>query len=112
MINSKNIKKIFGANLKNLRLEKSLTQEQLAECLGLQVQTISYIENGRVFISSDVFAKICNFFDVSLEFMFKPKFMEQTGKTESLKKELIQMMSDCDEKLLTQYRNVLVAMKN
>ncbi len=112
MINSESVKKLFGANLKKLRLEKGLTQEQLAECLDMQVQTISFIENGRTFISSDVFAKICNLFDVSLEFMFKPKFVEQIGKTEALKKELIQMMSDCDAKLLTKYRNILVALKN
>lgn len=112
MINSESVKKLFGTNLKKLRLAKGLTQEQLAECLDLQLQTISYIENGRAFVSSDVIAKICNFFDVSLEFMFKPKFIEQIGKAEALKKELIQMMSDCDAKLLTKYRNILVALKN
>lgn len=112
MINSESVKKLFGANLKKLRLEKDLTQEQLAECLDLQVQTISFIENGRAFVSGDVFAKICNFFDVSLEFMFKPKFVEKTAETEILKREILQLMSDCDAKLLTKYRNILVALKN
>ena len=78
----------------------------------LQVQSISFIENGRAFVSSEVFAKICNFFDVSLEVMFKPQFLEQTGKTESLKKEIIQMMSDCDNKTLTKYRNILLSLKS
>ena len=112
MINSENIKKIFGSNLKKLRLKKSLTQEQLAESLNLQVQTISFIENGRAFVSSEVYAKICNFFDVSLEVMFKPKFTEETGKTEELKKEIVQMLSNCDDNTLTKYRNILFALKN
>jgi len=112
MINSESVKKIFGNNLKKLRLQKELTQEQLAECLDLQVQTISYIENGRAFVSSDVCAKICNFFEVSLEVMFKPKFLEHTAKTEFLKKEIIQMLSDCDNRTLTKYRNILCALKN
>lgn len=112
MINSEGVKKIFGYNLKKLRLHRELTQEQLAEFLDLQVQTISYIENGRAFVSSEVYAKICNFFDVSLEFMFKPKFIEQIAKTEILKKEIIQMMSDCDNKTLAKYRNILCALKD
>lgn len=112
MINSESIKKLFGRNLKKLRVQKKLTQEQLAECLELQVQTISFIENGRAFVSSDVYAKICNFFDVSLEVMFKPKFEEQTKGSQSLKKEILQMMSDCNEETLTKYRNILFCLKN
>lgn len=112
MINSENVKKVFGANLKKLRQSKTLTQEQLAEFLDVQVQTISYIENGRAFVSSDVFAKICNFFDVSTEVMFKPKFLEQTAKTELLRREIIQMLADCDNKTLLKYRNILCALKN
>lgn len=112
MINSDSIKKIFGSNLKKLRLSKSLTQEQLAESLDLQVQTISFIENGRAFVSSEVCAKICNFFDVTLAVMFKPKFTEETGKAKDLKKEIIQMMSDCDDVTLTKYRNILFALQD
>lgn len=39
--------------------------------------------------------------------MFKPKFLVQTDKAENLKKEIIQMMSGCDDKMLTKYRNIL-----
>lgn len=112
MINSDNIKKIFGANLKKLRISRNLTQEQLAEFLDLQVQTISFIENGRSFVSSELFAKICNFFDVSLEKLVKPQFLEYSEGMESIKKEIIQLLSDCDEKILTNYRNILLCLKN
>lgn len=112
MINSESIKKIFGNNLKKLRSAKGLTQEQLAEILDMQIQSITFIENGRTFVSSEVIAKICNFFDVSLEVMFKLQFMEQTDKAENLKKEIVQMMSDCDDKTLTKYRNILFSLKD
>ncbi len=112
MINSESIKKIFGSNLRKLRLQRGLTQEQLAEVLELQVQSITFIENGRTFVSSEVIAKICNYFDVSIEVMFKPKFIEQTDKAENLKKEIIQMMSDCNDKILTKYRNILFVLKD
>ena len=112
MVNSESIKKIFGNNLRRLRLARGITQEQLAEMLDMQVQSITFIENGRTFVSSEVIAKICNFFDVSVEVMFKPQFIEQTGKAENLKKEIIQMMSDCNDKILTKYRNILFVLKD
>ena len=39
----------FGENLKNYRLKRNLTQEKLAEFLGVSFQTISKWENGVVF---------------------------------------------------------------
>lgn len=66
-----NIKSIFGRALKHLRESKGLTQEQLAEKLGLQTyQTISLIENGKSFVTSELLEKMCSFFDVSPECFF------------------------------------------
>ena len=41
------IKKMFGNRIKELRVEKNLTQETLAEVAGLDQRTISHSENGR-----------------------------------------------------------------
>ncbi len=70
-----NVKKIFGCNLKELREKKNLTQEQLAEILNLQTyQTINRIENGKSFVTSNLFEKICRFFGVEPYILFlKPK---------------------------------------
>lgn len=47
MINDKNsIQKLFGANLRKLRLSKGFTQEQLANELGVEISQISRIERG------------------------------------------------------------------
>lgn len=64
MINNEDIKLILGLAVKELRTEKSVTQEQLAEFLGVQPPTIAKIETGKRFISSELFAKLCNFFNV------------------------------------------------
>ena len=66
-----NIKCNFGKALRELRISKGLTQEQLAESLGLQAyQTINLIENGKSFVTSELLEKICNFFKVSPAFFF------------------------------------------
>lgn len=65
MVKKNNIKTIFGHNLRILRESKNLTQEQLAEALNLQTyQTINRIENGKSFITCDLFEKMCKFFNV------------------------------------------------
>lgn len=73
MLDGKKLKKILGAIVKDLRIQKGLTQEQLAEQIGLQPQTIATIETGRVFISADVFASLCNFFNVEPTVFFSKK---------------------------------------
>lgn len=45
-LNKKNILINFGENLRKLRLSKGLTQEQLANELGVEISQISRIERG------------------------------------------------------------------
>lgn len=59
-----NIKKIFGNNLKNLRVSSGLTLELLAEKLELSYQVLSKIEKGQQFITAENFEKICKLFKV------------------------------------------------
>ena len=66
-----NIKKIFGHALRELREDKKLTQEKLAELLGLETyQTINRIENGKSFVTVSLLEKMCDFFEVSPAFFF------------------------------------------
>ena len=51
--NSTMIKELFGKRLKEVRKAKKLTQEQLAEYVGVDTSSISNIENGRYFPSSE-----------------------------------------------------------
>ncbi|GIZ07892.1 helix-turn-helix domain-containing protein [Flavobacterium sp. UMI-01] len=45
-LNKKNILINFGENLRKLRLSKGLTQEQLANEIGVEISQISRIERG------------------------------------------------------------------
>lgn len=50
--------KQFGANLKKLREAKKLTQEVLAERIGIGPTTLSKMENGKCFVTSDTIVNI------------------------------------------------------
>lgn len=59
--------KKIGAFLKELRKEKQLTQEQLAEILGVTNRSISRWENGVNMPDFDLVIEIANYYDVSIE---------------------------------------------
>ena len=47
MRETKNIKKLLGKRIQELRKSKKLTQEELAEKIGIGTPNISYFETGR-----------------------------------------------------------------
>lgn len=61
--------KKFGENLRILRLDKKLGQNELAKALGLSNASISYWENGKQEPSASALFKLAQFFDVSIDFL-------------------------------------------
>lgn len=59
----------FGNRLKTLRIKKKLTQQQLADLLGLTKSVISAYENGLRYPAYDVLIKISRIFKVSTDFL-------------------------------------------
>ena len=59
-----NMKEI-GSRIKLARKERQVTAEKLAEMVGVSVQTISNIENGRKGVSLKVFSNICKSLKIS-----------------------------------------------
>lgn len=69
---SKRDLKIFGGRLKELRLEKNLTQQELAEKINLSTNFIGMVERGERNTSVDKIFKLAKALDVSLSEFFKP----------------------------------------
>ena len=62
--------KNFGKHLKRLREARGLSQEQLAELVGLEYQTISRIETGYYFTSFDNLQKISKALGLTIKDLF------------------------------------------
>lgn len=62
-------RKIFADRLKELRTEKKIGQNQLAEELGLSNASISYWETGKQEPSASALFKLAQYFDVSLDYL-------------------------------------------
>ena len=54
-----NIKQLLGKRIKEKRLSQRLTQEQLAENIGISPKSLSQIELGNNFVSADNLEQIC-----------------------------------------------------
>lgn len=61
---------IFGDNIKRLRKNKGLKQQELAEILGISQKSYSHWENGKTEPSFDNLFKLADFFDISLDWLF------------------------------------------
>lgn len=57
----------FGKKLKELRLEKGISQQKLGEVFGFCNQTISFWESGSREPDLDTLLEIARYFDVTLE---------------------------------------------
>ena len=59
----------FSQTLKELRLERQLTQSELADLLIINQRTISSWENGSREPDYDMLVKIAKFFDVTTDYL-------------------------------------------
>ena len=60
---------VFGTRLKELRIEKGLSQKKFGELLGFCNQTISFWETGSREPDVDTLLEISDFFEISLEYL-------------------------------------------
>ena len=58
---------VFGKKLKELRIEKGLSQQKLGKELGFCNQTISFWESGSREPDLDTLVKISRYFEISYE---------------------------------------------
>ena len=65
-----NLKTLFGKNLRKIRRREDLTQEKLAEILGVSVEFVSNMERGINAPSFETVEKIAQAFDLSVARLF------------------------------------------
>lgn len=90
------IKLLLGHRIKELRKSKGITQEQLAEMVGIGTANISYIETGKFAPSIENFEKIAEALGVQ---PFELYMFEPCKPVDEVKQELFSALED-NEKLL------------
>lgn len=64
------LKNSIGRKIKNLRLEKGLSQEKFAECVNMSREHISCIERGKNLVSIETLYYISEYFNIDIKYFF------------------------------------------
>ncbi|EGT4599386.1 XRE family transcriptional regulator [Clostridioides difficile] len=81
----------FGQRLKEIRVQKNLTGEELGKILNVTKVAISNWESGRRFPNQDILISIADYFNISLDFLLcrtneKQAFSYDRSNQENLEK--------------------------
>lgn len=82
-------------NLKNLRKQKGLTQEELAIRLHVVRQTVSKWESGRSVPDADILAQIADVLDVSVSDLLGTDIPSNEPKSNEIVDQLIRLNEQC-----------------
>ena len=110
MTDTEEIRKIFGKAVMELRTQKGLTQEQLAEYLTISPHTVSRIETGKTFVSCEVISLLCKLFNVAPSVLFTPKPHILQQEHTNYQKEIIQLLPALKTDRLKELYNFLLVM--
>ncbi len=92
-----NIKHLLGKRIKEIRKRRGLTQEKLAELAGIEIPSLSNIENGKNYPNNDTLEKISDALSVE---PYELYMFEYYRPKEELIKEMTLAMSE--NEILTQ----------
>lgn len=96
-------KKKLGLKIKELRKRKGLTQEELAELIQMEQNSISVMESGRNFPTLGTLEKIAKVLDVKLSDFFDYDYIEDTDVIKASTEDIISKMDDKQLRQLFKY---------
>lgn len=85
--------KQFGIVLKNARMDKKLTQAELAEILDISLPYLKDLERFRNNPSLEVFAKVIHYFNLSADTVIYPN----KNLTDGTYQKIVRLLTRCDE---------------
>lgn len=95
------IKNLLGKRIQEIRKSKNITQERLAELVGIDTSSISNIENGKYYPSSENLDKILTILNISPEELFVFSHFKEHSE---LIQEMVELMTNNKELTLIMYK--------
>ena len=96
-----NIKKLLGKRIQEIRKSKKLTQEKVAEFVGIETNSLSNIETGRFYPTSENLEKIIKVLDIHPSELFE---LEHLQDNKILLSEINKMLIDNPTKIKEFYK--------
>ena len=105
-MNSSEIQKRFGENLRFIRKQKKLTQFQLSEMANVSEDTIKSLEQGRTWISEKVLSQITEALNIDVVQLFIPigeSLISRNENTKQLKIAISENIKNYIDEILKEY---------
>ncbi|MBO6087435.1 helix-turn-helix transcriptional regulator [bacterium] len=101
-------KEIIGKKIRQIRIEKGFSQEQLSEKIDISPRHMCTIENGNSFPSLETFVNICEILDIDINKFFNIK----TVKTDKLRSEIYDLIQMSSPNELHLIKDIIIAVRN
>lgn len=95
------IKELLGKRIREIRKSQNLTQENLAELVGVESPSISNIENGKYYPTNENLQKIADVLKVK---PYELYMFEHLRPIDELKTEIFQALDDNDRLIRLMYK--------
>ena len=104
----------FGERLKQIRKTKGLSQQELADQLGVHFSHLNRMENGRAEPSFEVIKQLTDIFAINADYFFQDSdgtepLIQNKNLAEKIR--LISTLDDADQAALNHMMNVMLAKK-
>jgi len=101
-------KKLLGARIKELRKGKGLSQDTLAERVGIDAKYLSRLEVGRSFPSLDMLERLAQVLEVELKECFEFAHQDEPKALKNTLTSLIRQLTDDQIRLAVKVLRALV----
>ena len=104
----------LGKRIKDLREQAGISQQKLADALGVPRPSVSQIENGERKISADELVKLSRAFHISIEALLDSERLPEVGLTEGKKREEVkpQLRINVPQKNVEKFKEVFLYILN
>ena len=83
----------LGLKIKEIRINRGITQEKLAELVGCNTSHISNIENNHTKVSLNVLLSIANSLNTSIDYLLSSQYQNSSF---ALDNEILRAIKNCD----------------
>jgi len=90
---TKSVEKLIGIQIAKIRNNREVTQEQLAESVGVATETISRLERGVSIPSLKTLEKISQALHTSLKNIFDFEYLEEPNKGDAVENEIARLIA-------------------
>lgn len=97
----------IGSKLREIRIDRKLTQESVAYATGVNVSHISNIETNKVKVSLTLLVNICNVLDTTVDYVLENEYHTAEDITEKELLNTIKSLEHDKKETLLRIANVL-----